>query len=216
MLREIGREAGIAGDELMKLSLNTADLQRRMGMIRPDFQFESEEDKMLLANMARMETDGRYVIDIMNKETGKKEEVDLQKLSNDQMKTLIELQKSGPKTLEDIQRAQLDTENLMQGDVRAIKDRLYLGTATAPDVIKLIEEARRAGVGVTQTLAKESPDIQKVRDETQKAVEGISDLAKGAMTGNVEALGKLQDQFNQLSGKVKGMGGDSGIAAKPL
>jgi len=215
MLREIGREAGIAGDELMKLSLNTADLQRRMGMIKPDFQFESEEDKMLLANMARMKTDGRYVIDIMNKETGKKEEVDLQKLSNEQMETLIELQKSGPKTLEDIQRAQLETENLMKGDVRAIKDRMYLGTASAPDVIKLMEEIRRGGVGVTQTLVDKSPDTQKVRDETQNAVKGISDFAKGAMTGNVEELGKLTTQFNQLIDKVKGMGGDSGVAALP-
>jgi len=215
MLREIGREAGIAGDELMKLSLNTADLQRRMGMIRPDFQFESEEDKMLLANIARMETDGRYVIDIMNKETGKKDPVELQKLSIDQMKTLIELQKSGPKTLEDIQRAQLDTENLMQGDVRAIKDRLYLGTASAPDVIKLIEEFRRGGVGVTQTLVKESPDTQSVRETTQKAVQGISALAKDIMTGNLGAIGDLDKQFKQLESKVKGMGGDSGIAAIP-
>ena len=215
MLREIGQEAGIASDELMKLSLNTADLQRKMGMIRPDIQFEDEDDKMLLANLARMDKQGNYVIDITN-EKGERNAVELQKLSGDQMKTLIELQKSGPKTLEEIQRAQLDTENLMKADVRAIKDRLFLGTATAPDVIKLMEEMRRAGSGVFQTIegkSKEKADTQQVRETTQDVIQGISKLAKDAMMGDANALLKFQEQFNQLKDKISNTGGSTGVEA---
>jgi len=215
MLREIAVQAGMTSDELMKLSLNAADVQRKIEMIKPDFQFESEEDKMLLANLARMDKDGKYVIDMLQ-DDGSRKAVELQKLSNDQIETLIELQKSGPKTLEEIQRSQLDTQTLMGTNIAAIKDRITFGTATGPEVIRIQEDVRRlfsSGTMTIEQLAKESGvETEKIRKNTNDLFSGVKENVESLMRGDSDALTKMSGSLTSLvtniENKIKGLTND--------
>jgi hypothetical protein len=201
MLREIAVQAGMSSDELMKLSLNAADVQRKLEMIKPDFQFESEEDKMLLANLARMDKDGKYVIDMLQ-EDGNRRPIELQELSNKQIETLIELQKSGPKTLEEIQRSQLDTQTLMGTNIAAIKDRITFGTATGPEVIRIQEDVRKlfsSGTMRIEELSKKNgAETENIRKTTNDLFSGVKEGVESLMRGDSDAITKMSGSLANL------------------
>jgi peptidoglycan hydrolase-like protein with peptidoglycan-binding domain len=202
MLREIADQAGMSSEELMKLSLNAADVQRKLEMIKPDFQFESEEDKMLLANLARMDKEGKYVIDMLQ-DDGSRKSVELQKLSNDQIETLIELQKGAPKTLEEIQRSQLDTQTLMNTNIASIKDRLTLGLASGKTVIELQETLRRLGYAVTKTAADQTGiTTEGSREKSNALFRGVKESVESLIKGDDNAIKDLEKSLETLGEQV--------------
>jgi hypothetical protein len=173
---------------------------------------------MLLANLARMDKDGKYVIDMLQ-EDGNRRPIELQELSNKQIETLIELQKSGPKSLEEIQKRQLDTQTLMGTNIAAIKDRLTLGLASGQSVIELQETMRRLGYAVTKDVEEKSKEkpfnitTEGVRGTSGALFEGIQESVKKVMKGETGAEVALAEAMAKLTTSLqeKAEGGMQGI-----
>ena len=98
-LREMATETGISYDQLTKSALAAADLDKRLSAISPSLDFETEEDKQFLANMATMSKDGDYVVKLKNDETGIIETKKLGEITQGEMEKLREQQENAPKTL---------------------------------------------------------------------------------------------------------------------
>ena len=134
MLREIGKEVGISSGELSKMALNAADLDKKLSQISPSFDFENEEDKMYIANIAKLGAGGQYQITV--KDGNEDRTIPLQEASNEQLRELVQRQREGQKdtTIQDIQKNQLDTLTAIYGEMSAIKNA-YLGSVASASKI---------------------------------------------------------------------------------
>ena len=140
MLREIGAAAGISSAELSKMALNAADLDDKISKISPSFDFESEEDRQYIANIAKMGAGGEYEITVKDEETGENKQILLQEASNKQLQELIDAQKQQKElSLEELQKAQLDLLTLIKGELLATRDNYLTGAATSKALVELLQ-----------------------------------------------------------------------------
>lgn len=173
MLREIGAQAGLNSAELSKMALNAADLDDKLSKISPSFQFENEQDKQYIANIAKMGAGGEYEITV--KQDGENKTIPLQEANNEQLKELIERQKEGQKdmTLEKLQEAQLDLLTLIQGQLISTRESYLSGIASSNKLVEILQgrEYRKSAVEGIQNfmnekgLNKTPKDIRKYVDD---------------------------------------------------
>lgn len=196
MMREIGKQTGLSSAELSKMALGAAELDKKLSQIRPEIQFAKEEDKTYLANIAKMGDGGKYQVSIDDKQ------IELEKLSQGQINKLIEEQKKGPKTVEDLQRAQLDALIVAKGDVRSIKDKVVLGIIS-PQTIRRSEEEVR-GVLLAGTSSVEENVSQKTfREGAEKSMDAVRSLMTNMRQGGSIDMSKLQGLVEDMA-KVEG------------
>jgi hypothetical protein len=190
-LREMEEQAGIARGTLSKMGLAAAELDERLSAInQAGLTIGSEEDKQYLANIATMQ-DGKYMVKL---EDGTKKE--LAELTQPEFDKLIEQQKTGPKTLEEIAFAQLDIDKATLAAVGGLREAFVQGITSPKQVTKGIAGAQRAA----KTVLGETSDAFKAKD--------FRDLSEGVLTtlGNVakdlkEGNKPLTDVFsNGLNG----------------
>jgi len=190
-LREMEDQAGIARGTLSKMGLAAAELDERISAInQAGLTIGSEEDKQYLANIATMQ-DGKYMVKL---EDGTKKE--LAELTQPEFDKLIEQQKTGPKTLEEIAFAQLDIDKATLAAVGGLREAFVQGITSPKQVTKGIAGAQRAA----KTVLGETSDAFKAKD--------FRDLSEGVLTtlGNVakdlkEGNKPLTDVFaNGLNG----------------
>jgi hypothetical protein len=194
MLREIGTQAGISSAELSRMALNAADLDKKISQISPSFEFENEQDKQYIANIAKMGTGGEYEITV--KQDGKDKTIPLQEANNEQLKELIERQKEGQedKTTEDIQKDQLDVLTLMVGELKAARDTYLGGIASSRTLTEALNGvSSRLGVMNTIQQFKEKQGIDKVttggvRNETDNKIDEITGVVKTFFLGNKDEI----------------------------
>jgi hypothetical protein len=137
ILREMEQAANLSAGSLSKMGLAAAELDDRLAAVNSaGLSIVNEEDKQYLANIAKMEG-GSYKVTL---EDGTKEE--LSKLTQPQFDKLIEQQKTGPKTVEELQRAQLTVDEIMQSDIAAIKYAVLGGVLTDENIQDLLEGTR--------------------------------------------------------------------------
>jgi hypothetical protein len=211
-LREMETQTGVSAREMTKLGLAAKEVDTIVSQIKPSIEIP-EEDKMYLSNIAKMGEGGEYEVTVDDK-TKK-----IGELTKDEITKLIEVQKKGPKTSEDILRNQLSLTELIRGDVKSIASSVNLGAASTKVVRKEGEGLYRAinaiGGGITKAGAK--PEI--TRDEFDKLINStgglVSELKGGktfgeAMTnfGNKlgvqgeEAQKKLTDLVKEAIGNI--------------
>lgn len=201
MMREIGKQTGLSSAELSKMALNAADLDKKLSQIRPTLNFEDEEDKKLLANIASMGKSGQYEVRIGD------EQVKLEEITQSQLDKLIEEQKKGPKTLEDLQRSQLDAFKLVKADVASIKDKVVLGIVS-PQTVRREAEGARQVLGAGSRAIEENVEMDFFRKGAQKSLDTmmslVSQMNKGDFFGP-ESQKLLENAFKDLKeveGKV--------------
>jgi hypothetical protein len=183
-LREMEKQTGVSAAEMSKMGLAAADLDRRLSQVKTaGLKFANEEDKQYLANIAKMDG-GTYKVTL---EDGTKKE--LADLTQPEFDKLIEQQKNAPKTMEDIQKSQLGATKSMESDIRAIKDKMYLGGVSSQAAN--IEGLRSVVTGFASNAQKMVPESNEMR-------KGIAD-AVGNMQ-NVLAVG-MKDGFKSVSFK---------------
>jgi len=185
ILKEMEQAAGLSAGSLSKMGLSAAELDDRLEAINDaGLSIVNEEDKQYLANIAKME-DGEYRVTLKD---GTKEE--LAKLTQPQFDELIEQQKTGPKTMEELQRAQLSVDEIMKNDIAAIKYAVLGGILTDKNIQDLLEGTRtiaditgRAGVD-TITTEKMRTESEKLSEKFKGSIETMiaSGDFKGALT----------------------------------
>ena len=175
MLREIEQEAGMSAGSLSKAALAAADLDKRISAISPNLQFENEEDKQLLANMATMKG-GEYVVQLKNDQTGVVEQRKLSELTQDELTKLREQQENQPKTLEEIQISQLgvleNIDNTLKGNVA----KATFGVAATPVVRENLMGADRIVKALSLAVDKEVPESSKITESVTGAVDKMRAL----------------------------------------
>ena len=175
-LRQMSQETGISYDQLTKTALAAADLDKRLSKINPTLTFDSPEDKQFIANMATMTKEGDYVVQLKNDETGIIETKKLGELTQDELAKLREQQEKAPKTLEDIQKSQL---NALLDIKFAIEGNIAKGTyglAGSSAVRGTIVGAERITRAVTSSVDTAVPESVAITKKVNEAVDKMQAL----------------------------------------
>jgi hypothetical protein len=196
LMKELAETTGIQFSEMSKTAIAAADLDRRLSEI--DFSIDaSEEDKMLVANMAKMGEGGQYFVELSNEE-GRVEQKRLQDLTQNEFERLREVQETRPKTMEDIARAQLTTNEMVARDIKALPMQLAYAIAGQSGVIRLTEATRRASD--TAIGGAYGEGVLPSGREFRQMFEGVGDALKNtlfqAMQGDMGAFERAYEMIN--------------------
>ena len=214
MLREIEQEAGMSAGSLSKAALAAADLDKRISAISPEIQFEKEEDKQLLANMATMK-DGQYVVQLKNDQTGIIEQKKLSDLTQDEFNKLKEIQENRPKTLEDISISQLGVLENMDASLRANLAKGTFGVAATPVIRENLMGADRIMGALAKAVDKTVPESAEVTKSVTGAIDKMralfveKDAGKLSQDDFAKKIKALEDGILKQAGTL----GDKGMEA---
>ena len=192
-LREMESAAGLAQGSLSKMGLAAAELDERLSVINvAGLNIASEEDKQYLANIATMK-DGKYMVTL--EDDTKKE---LSELTQPEFDRLIEQQKTGPKTLEDIAKLQLGIDEDILANMKSMNRALTQGLTSARPIRKGIAATQR----VVKTTLGETSDAIRTEDFRQISegiIDGFKVAAQDIISGNVSPTDIFDKGLEKLS-----------------
>jgi hypothetical protein len=231
MLREIETQTGVSAAELSKAAVSAQDLERRLSQINKIGLNFSEEDKLYLANITQMTKEGQYTVNLRT-EFGKMITKPLEEVTKEELEKLIEEQKSGGKTMEDVSRSQLTAMQTIAKDVEAIYQTITYGAVGASITTDFNAGLIRGATSLTGTLSGSltrsmegkiddaigallktsttlfdqiksgSFNIDKVVDEIGKIETGFEDFSKGIF----KEIGKdIAKEFNKDRKSITGV-----------
>lgn len=198
ILREMEQAAGLSAGSLTKMGLAAAELDDRLSAVNDaGLSIVNEEDKQYLANIAKMEG-GSYKVTI---DDGTKKE--LSELTQPEFEKLIEQQKTGPKTMEELQRAQLSVDEIMKNDIAAIKYAVLGGILTDENIQDLLEGTRTIA-DITGEQLNKTVTTQGMREFSEEKLtnnfkKDIEDLIKGGASP-AEVLPSLMESAGTALG----------------
>jgi len=152
-LREVAQAMGMSATELANMSIKSADLDMKMSKIKFPSLASSEEDKLLIANMAQMKG-GEAVLQIKNDKTGELEDINVKDLTADQITKLKEQQSNENKTIEEIALDQLNALEKINTSLNAGKQAVNLGKASTPTMDRFYNVINNAGAISATNLTK--------------------------------------------------------------
>jgi hypothetical protein len=199
LLKEIASETGLSFENMTKTAIAASDLDRRLSQISFGIQ-GSEEDKMLVANMAKMGDDRKFYVEFED-ETGKKQTQFLENLSQAQFEQIKLQQANKPKTMEDLARAQLDTDKLIQRDIAALPMSLGYALAGQTGLVRGIETLRDGFKEFTKEAyggENQIPTTKEFREAFQGVGDKLGDVANDFIMGKTS----LEELKNELLNSV--------------
>jgi len=201
-LMEISKAMGMTYDDITKMALGSAELDKKMKEIRFPDSAVSEEQRQMIANMAEVGKSGRYEVSFVTKdeETGKYEEKTklVSELSEEDLKALGEASKD--KSLEEIQKESLDVNKLAESHLASISESITKGAATSGVAGQLVGATRKTidiGGKATDLPQLKPQSIRKITDETiGNFVDKLADLTNGKISFNsfMESMGKTEQK----------------------
>jgi len=195
-LRQMEEEAGLAAGSLSKSALAAAELDKRVSKISPSLNFKNEEDKQLLANMATMEG-GEYVVQIKDDQGGIVETKKLTDVTQEEFDKMREQQAKAPKTLEDIQRSQLDVTTRIEALVKGSVSRATYGIAGSDIIRSNIGGAERVIDAVGKAMDATIPESRKISEKINDTVAKLAETFRDKETGQISS--------NDFENKVKAL-----------
>ncbi len=166
MLKEIGQETGLGAENLKKAALAALDLDTRLADI--NFSIDaSDEDKTLVANLAKRDEGGEYIVKVSDEEGYKK----LSELSQGQFEQLVKQQEDTPKTMEEIASRQLSVSEFIKNNTKAMADGLAAALVGQTSIYRNVEGVRRVGEDVYGAGFSAMGSSQDIR----KMFEGVGD-----------------------------------------
>ena len=187
-LREISKELGISYQELSKMALGSADLDRKLQQIKFPETF-SEEDRIMIANMAEMGQGGDYKIKVGG------EDKLVSELKPEDLKVLKEAGE-GPKTIEEIQKQQLSYSEQQTALLRAMVDRLPTAIAGGDVGPQITESALKQIEIVTKAAGDVLGNVKDSKKMTDEIYNTLTTSIQGFIDGDttfLQAVGKLSD-----------------------
>ena len=203
-MREIAKESGISEKTLRETALAAADLDKRLSQVRLDVP---EEDKTLLANMARMGEGGQYQVTIKD-EQGITTTKNLTDVTKEEFKELKKVQESAPKTMEDIAKTGLSIQQDMLANVKSIADKLGFAPATSKYLTSNIMGAERVGKDVMGTLSKKVPSEKEIGGKLNEGLMKMRELyekkdeKKMSQEDFAKEVAKLENDFKTYVGNL--------------
>jgi hypothetical protein len=207
-LRELEDAAGLTRGSLSKAALAAAELDKRVSAINPSLNFDSPEDKQLLANMATMKG-GEYVVQLRDDETGKVETKRLGDVTQEEIQKLREQQENAPKTLEEIQISQLTVMEDIKSGIDSLVARGTYGIAGASIIRGNVFGARRIQRAVSDSVDKNVPESAKITEainETIGKMQGAFSLKNTGQISNAEFSKKIEKLGDEIKNKSLSFG----------
>ena len=210
LLKELEEQTGLNYENMTKTALAAADLDRRLSQISFDVQ-GSEEDKMLVANMAKMGEGNRFFVEFQD-EQGKKQNQALDKLTDAQFQQIKQQAALRPQTMEEIARAQLDTDQLIAADIAALPMRLGYAIAGQTGLTRGIESLREG----FDNFASEAygPEAIPTTEKFREAFEKTGDVLKGAAENLIKGKGSIEDLQDALKRSIEEGTVELGVASR--
>jgi hypothetical protein len=209
--RELKETTGLGVAELSRMAIAAADLDKRLSSISPSLNFEREEDRTFLANLA-VKQGNDYVVQIKNDQGEIELTKKLGEVTQEELKKLREQQDQAPKTLEDIQRSQLDVLKSMDSSFKAIVAAPGFGVASTRQVTSNVEGFRRISTGLSDRLQQNLPQTGEIRTVVESTLEQMKNVftSKGEGKISVEELTQNLKVFEQnLIDRTKNVGPES-------
>lgn len=194
LMKELAETAGMSFEQFSKTALAAADLDRRLGDISFDIR-GSEEDKMLVANMAKMGEGGRYEVQFRD-ETGKLQTESLDKLTQAQFELVKQQAEERPKTIEDIARSQLSTSEQMARDVAALPMRLSYALVGQEGLQRAIEFARTQEGRAAD--AAFSPGVLPTGEELRREFQNFGDVVGDSIMDLLKGQGSVEEVLETM------------------
>lgn len=209
LLKEIAEETGISFENMTKTALAAADMDRRLGQISFGIQ-GSEEDKMLVANMAKMGENRKFEVEFQD-EDGKRQTKALEDLSQAQFEQIKEQQALRPETMEDIARAQLDTDVLIKKEIEALPMKIGYALAGQSGLVRGIESMREGFENFATKISDTENKIVPSTAEFRKAFEGAGETLKKAGENYLTGTGTMEDIKVAIKESLQSGAGDLGM-----
>lgn len=208
MMRELKDVVGMSADELAKISINAAELDRRLSMISPSFEFENEEDREYIANIAKMGESGKYEITLTDSE-GNTEVKELERATNEELKELIKQQKNKKEVdLSTLAQEQLGVLNKIYGAIDAEKAEFFGGVFSSKSFTEALSKSESADNIIKKLLyAADKLNLKTTtadtRKNTEKTIGGVKVLIEDIVKDNgKEAFGKLFGNLEEKTQKL--------------
>ena len=202
-LREMEKGANLTQGSLSKMALAAGELDRRLSDVSmAGVSFKNEEDKQFLANIAKMGEGGEYEVQIKN-EKGEEETKKLSEVTQTEFDKLIQQQKDGPKSLEEIARAQMNISETVKGDVEAIKKAFLGGVATSKPVKETIIGAQKTADVLGGEASKKFGDTKSTRVEVETALKDLGTMAMDFKEGIKPATQTLSDYLMKVGNQME-------------
>ena len=188
-LREISSAMGMSYNDLTKMALGSADLDKKMKEI--SFPSATEDQKKMIANMAEMGAGGTYEI-----KTAAGETKDVSKLTGPEIEALEKMANTAPPTMEELAKQQLSATQSITAAINSLADRTGLGAArsqTAGGILK--------GTRAVATAASEIPGEGLSAKNIAQGIDSTVDSLKTAIAKYVETgektdvLGNIMSSF---------------------
>ena len=194
-LKEMATLTDISYEQLTKSALAAADLDTRLSAINPSINFKSENDKILLANIASMGEGGTYEVNL--KDNTKKE---LQNLNQEEFDELIKQQKEGPKTVEEIQKSQLGVLEEGNANTLGMLNQMRYGAAGAKEVVSNVVGLENIARIVSREISNAGPDTKEVGKFVNESIEAFKSLMTKRQSGDITEK-TFNTQFKSLQEK---------------
>jgi hypothetical protein len=197
-LREVSQAMGISYDQLTKMALGSADLDKKMKEI--SFPNVPEDQKKMIANMAEMGAGGEYKVKFTDAE-GKQQEKSVSELNEKDVAALEKMANTAPPTMEELAKQQLSATEAITAAINSLGDRTGLGLAGSKAGGGFLTGVRKIG-GAIENIPGEGLSSKNIAKEIDK----FSDTVMGALKqyGNSgTGAGKLAEAFLDFAGFVK-------------
>jgi hypothetical protein len=156
-LREISSAMGIGYDQLTKMALGSADLDKKMKEI--SFPSATEDQKKMIANMAEMGTGGEYKVKFTDSE-GKSQEKSVSELSKDDVAAIEKMANTAPKSMEDLAKEQLSATKDVAAAINSLGDRTGLGLAATKTVGQGLKGGKAIAEAVKEIPGEKTTDVR--------------------------------------------------------
>lgn len=196
-LREVAKTMGYENaEEFANLALRASDLDMKLKQIKFPSIAASEEDRMLIANMAQMK-DGRAVVQL---ESG--DEVAVEDLTGPQLEELRKDQANQNKTAEEIALDQLSVMEKVEFNTKGGILSAKAGVATAGPIRRYAETMNQTRLAMTQnTLGKIT--TSGVKETTEKVSEPLEKaLIEFVKNPSLTSLGDVGLSFKDVGSNL--------------
>lgn len=203
-LMEVAKELNIPAKELANMSIKASEFDMKMSKIKFPSLAASEEDKTLIANMSQMKG-GEAFVQIKNDTTGKMEEINVSKLTADQITKLKEQQADENKSIEELAMDQLNVLQSIDAKTGSAVKATQFGKATAPAMDRFyntMNVVREQSVNAVTTGVNTGKVREAVGGVTQPLEQGVIDFLSGK--GSIETLNNtLTSLTNNITTTLK-------------
>jgi hypothetical protein len=188
-LREISSAMGISYNDLTKMALGSADLDKKMKEI--SFPSATEDQKKMLANMAEMGAGGTYEI-----KTAAGETKDVSALTGPEIEALEKMANTAPPTMEELAKQQLSATQSIAAAINSLGDRTGLGVASSRTAGGVLKGARAVATAASE-IPGEGLSARNIGKGIDKTVDTVKDaLHQYAETGKSTVdLGNIMTDF---------------------